>query len=303
MTMSAGETELVAPVLPIGPGRTVLTVRGVRGFMRHQPLGAFSVVIIALLVIAAVFAPHLHTSDPTAFGRDVLVSPNATHWFGTNRQGQDLWSRVLYGARPSLLVGTVTVAFGVIGGTVLGIIAGYIGGPLDTAISRIADVLISFPTILFGLVMAAALGPGLKSVMIAISIIVVPIVMRIIRGGVLQERERMYVEAARVLGASERRLMFRHILPNMMPLVIVVASTTLPAAILIEASLTFLGLGLPLGQPSWGNDLGADARRYFTTAPWLAIFPGVALSLAVLAFNLLGDSLRDVLDPRLRGAR
>ncbi len=278
-------------------------LRRARLFVRRQPLGAASLVVIGILVFAAVFAdaPFMRTSDPQAFGTNILVGPSADHWFGTNRNGQDLYSRVVYGARPSLLVGVATVVISVAGGTVLGLLAGYLGGVVDTAISRLAEVLLSFPAILFGLVVATWLGPGLRSVIVAISIIFTPVIMRIIRGAVLVERHRMYVDAARVIGCSEARLMFRHILPNIGPLVIVVASTTLPAAILAESALTFLGVGLPLGEPSWGNDLGPQARAYFNMAWWLAVFPGLALSLTVLAFNLLGDALRDELDPRLRG--
>ncbi len=289
--------------LPLGvvARRPRLRLSAARRFARRQPLGAAGAAFIVLLVLAAIFVGQLHTSDPRAFGGDVLTGPSRAHWFGTNRNGQDLWSRVLYGARPSLFVGTATVAFGVVGGTLLGLLAGYFGGVLDAVISRLADVMIAFPTVLFGLVMAAALGPGMKSVIIAISIVVAPIIMRIVRGGVLQERHRPYVEAARVIGASQRRIVLRHLLPNILPLVIIIASTTLPAAILLESALTFLGVGLPIGDPSWGNDLGANARKYFDTHPYLAIFPGLALSLTVLAFNLLGDALRDTLDPRLRG--
>ncbi|MCL4231199.1 MAG: ABC transporter permease [Dehalococcoidia bacterium] len=276
--------------------------RGGLRFVRRQPLGTFGLLVIVLFTLAAVFADYLRTSDPKAFGDDILTGPNWTHWFGTNRDGQDLWSRVLYGARPSLKVGLATVGIALAGGTILGLLAGYFGGPIDMLISRAADIMVAFPALLFGLVVAAWLGPGLRSVIIAISIVFTPIIMRIVRSGVLQERNRAYVEAARVVGASEARVMLRHILPNLLPLLIVVASTTLPAAILAESGLTFLGAGLPLGEPSWGNDLGPKARTYFDLAPWLAIFPGLALSLSVLAFNLLGDSLRDELDPRLRGS-
>ena len=271
-------------------------------FVRRQPLGAFGLLVIVAFTLASLFADYLRTSDPKAFGDDILSDPGWAHWFGTNRDGQDLWSRVLYRARPSLRVGIATVGIALAGGTVLGLLAGYFGGPIDTLISRAADIMVAFPALLFGLVMAAWLGPGLRSVIIAISVVFTPIIMRIVRSGVLQERNRAYVEAARVVGASEARVMARHILPNLVPLLIVVASTTLPAAILAESGLTFLGAGLPLGEPSWGNDLGPKARTYFDVAPWLAIFPGIALSLTVLAFNLLGDALRDELDPRLRGS-
>lgn len=287
-----------------GPGFLRPRLARTTRFVRRQPLGTFGICVITLLAVAAIFRdqPFMNTVDPKAFGNDILAGPGAGHWFGTNRNGQDLWSRVVYGARPSLLVGFATVALSVIGGTVLALLAGYLGGWIDAVISRVADILIAFPAILFGLVVATWLQPGMKAVIVAISIIFTPIIMRIIRGAVLQERSRMYVEAGRVIGCSEVRLMYRHILPNIFPLVIVVASTTLPAAILAESALSFLGVGLPLGEPSWGNDLGPQVRVLFTNYPWLAIFPGLALSLTVLAFNLLGDALRDELDPRLRGS-
>ncbi|WBL37123.1 ABC transporter permease [Tepidiforma flava] len=297
-------TEAQAGVLAGPVSRPTFGLGRLKRFARRQPLGTASAVVIGLLIFAAVFAdaPFMRTTDPKEFGSNILVPPSGEHWFGTNRNGQDLYSRVVYGARPSLMVGMATVLISVVGGTVLGLLAGYLGGVVDTVISRLSEVLLSFPAILFGLVVATWLGPGLKAVIIAISIIFTPVIMRIIRGAVLVERQRMYVDAARVIGCSEARLMFRHILPNIGPLVIVVASTTLPAAILAESALTFLGVGLPLGEPSWGNDLGPQARAYFNMAWWLAVFPGVALSLTVLAFNLLGDALRDELDPRLRGS-
>lgn len=297
-------TEAQAGVLAGPVSRPTFGLGRLKRFARRQPLGTASAVVIGLLVFAAVFAdaPFMRTTDPKEFGSNILVPPSGEHWFGTNRNGQDLYSRVVYGARPSLMVGMATVLISVVGGTVLGLLAGYLGGVVDTVISRLSEVLLSFPAILFGLVVATWLGPGLKAVIIAISIIFTSVIMRIIRGAVLVERQRMYVDAARVIGCSEARLMFRHILPNIGPLVIVVASATLPAAILAESALTFLGVGLPLGEPSWGNDLGPQARAYFNMAWWLAVFPGVALSLTVLAFNLLGDALRDELDPRLRGS-
>lgn len=300
MTVQTEATSIAA--LPVERAPSLGRLWRAGRLVRRQPLGAMGAVVIVLLLTAAVFVDALRTTDPRAFGNDILERPSGEHWFGTNRKGQDMWSRVLYATRPALMVGVATVAFGVVGGTVLALIAGYFGGWLDMLISRLADILTAFPGILFGLVMATAMGSGLRSVVIAISIIVAPIIMRVIRAGVLSERHRQYVEAARVLGASGPRVMFRHILPNVMPLVLVIATATLPAAILLESSLTFLGAGLPLGEPSWGNDLNFQARALFTTAPWLAIFPGLALSLTVLAFNLLGDALRDLFDPRLRGS-
>ena len=269
-------------------------------FVRRQPLGTAGVFVILILIIMAVFAPWLNTVDPKMFGEDVLVGPNSDHWFGTNRDAQDMWSRVIYGARPSLAVGLSVVGIALIGGTILALLAGYLSGWVDIIISRTFEVLNSIPAILFGLVIGIAMGPGLDAVIIAVSVSFTPAIGRIMRSGVLAERNRQYVEAARVIGAPEMRVMWRHLLPNCIPLMIVLASTTLPAAILTEAALSYLGVGLPVGDPSWGQDLGGQARSFFTIGWWLAVFPGVALSLTVLAFNLLGDALRDELDPRLR---
>ena len=273
-----------------------------RRFARRQPLGAFGAVVLAAVVLAAIFADFLRTSDPTLIGAGpVLQGPGSDHWFGTNRQGQDVWTRVLYGARPTLIVATLTVAFGLGGGMILGLAAGYLRGSVDFIISRITEFVFSFPPIIVGIVVATALEPGLRSVIIAISIVVVAAATRVIRSAVLQQREMAYVESARVIGASPLRIMVRHIFPNTLPLGIVLLSALLPSAILFESALTFLGFGLPPGEASWGADLSGQTRTFFTLAPWLAIFPGLALSLTILAFNLLGDSLRDVLDPRLRG--
>ncbi|MCC6382708.1 MAG: ABC transporter permease [Dehalococcoidia bacterium] len=220
---------------------------------------------------------------------------------GTNRQGIDIFSRVLYGGRISLGIGLATVGVSLFGGTLLGLVAGYFKGPVDLVLSRVAELVMTLPAIVFALAFATAIGRGTETVILAISIVFTPPIFRIMRGGVLQETSKPYVEAASVIGASRARVIFRHILPNLAGLMIVVASATLPAAILTEAGLSFLGLGVAVGEPSWGGDLGGDARQYFTDAWWIAIFPGAALSLTVLVFNLLGDSLRDVLDPRLRG--
>ena len=284
-----------------------------RDFVRKQPLGAIGAAIIAVVVFAALAAPILWTVDPQAFSSAVLESPSGDHWFGTNREGKDIWSRVLYGGRISLKVGAATVVISVLGGTALALIAGFLGGVVDFGFSRIADVLIAFPSILFALTLRTSFYddvpdvPGVSKgellVIISIVIVFTPTIFRIVRGAVLEQRGSVYVDAARVIGANEGRIMFRHIMPNLAGLMIVIASTTLPAAILTESALSFLGVGVEVGTPSWGADLSGNARNFFTTAPWLVIFPGLALSLTVLAFNLLGDSLRDTLDPRLRGKR
>jgi ABC-type dipeptide/oligopeptide/nickel transport system permease subunit len=291
-------------------------------------LGAISLVLIFLFVVLAMFAPLVHTSDPlTQTGSDILARPGWAHWFGTNRQGQDVYSRVIYALRPSLVIGIIVVAVSLTAATVLALLAGYFGGKTDMVISRLADTVNSFPAVLLGLVAATAdigtrLRDGVNSIpavghvlswplrlpedgvlnlIIAISIVFTPSLMRIMRGGVLQEKNRVYVEAGRAIGCSEARLMFRQILPNLLPLVIVAASTSLPAAIITESALSFLGVGLAVGRPSLGAELSGQARQYFAIAWWMAVFPGLALGLLVLAFNFLGDSLRDTLDPRLRG--
>ena len=277
--------------------------RRIASFARRQPVGFASLVVILIIVLVAVLAPYLRTSNPETITPDALQDPSWDHWFGTNRQGMDMWSRVVYGARPSLIIGGITVALGLGGGIILGLLAGYVRGPVDFGISRVVEFIIAFPPIILGIVTATALKPGIEAVILAITLVVAAATTRVMRGAVLQERSLPYVEAARLLGASPLRVMFRHILPNILPLGIVLASAFLPTAILFEAALTFLGFGLAQGEPSWGADLSGTNRTYFTIVPWLAIFPGIALSLTVLAFNLLGDSLRDVLDPRLRGAR
>ncbi|MFN0093221.1 MAG: ABC transporter permease [Dehalococcoidia bacterium] len=299
----AQATTVASPIYAPAPSLAQRQLRWLMRFIRTQPLGVLGAVIILLIVLAAIFASTLTSKDPVATSTDILQAPSSEHYFGTTRQGKDVYARILYGARVSLQVGLFTVLLSVIGGTVLALVAGYFGGLADQVISRIADVLIAFPSILFALTLATALGKGLTTVVVAISIIFTPLIMRIMRGAVLQQRGAQYVEAARVLGATEWRIIFRHILPNLMGIAIITASSTLPAAILTESGLSFLGIGVALGEPSWGGDLSGDSRQFFQIAWWMAIFPGAALSLTVLAFNLLGDSLRDTLDPRLRGVR
>jgi peptide/nickel transport system permease protein len=270
--------------------------------MRTQPLGAASLVVIVALVLTAVFAPAIAPYDPTSTEFRSLQSPNGTNLFGTDDKGRDVFSRVIYGSRTSLKVGIIATAIGVIGGALVGLISGYFGGWADTIIQRLVDAMMAFPTLILALIMIAVLGTSIVNLMIVVGIAIIPGVGRIIRGVVLSEKQNQYVEATRAVGAGSARVVFRHILPNIMAPLIVIATSLLAGAILIEAGLSFLGLGTPPPTPSWGADLSGQARRFFIHAPWMAIFPGLAISLVVLAFNLLGDALRDVLDPRLRGA-
>ena len=275
-----------------------------RQFVRTQPLGTAGAVIIILLLVASIFASELKTVDPKTFNRDAsaLEAPSSEHFFGTDRSRRDMWSRVLYGSRPTLLIGFGAVAITMVAGIVLALAAGFLGGVVDVIISRLIEVVIAVPAILWLLMFTTAVDRSVQTLMVGVAFIFTPIAIRLFRGNVIQERSIAYVEAARVIGASEGRIMFRHILPNLAPLVIVAASITIPAAMLAEASLTFLGLGLEPGTPSWAQDLGGENSNYFRSAWWLPVFPGAALALAVLAFNFFGDSLRDVLDPRLRGS-
>jgi peptide/nickel transport system permease protein len=228
-----------------------------------------------------------------------LTAPGQTHWFGTDDVGRDVWSRVVYGARLSLLVGAAVVALSFVMGLGCGLIAGYYRR-LDNLVMRVMDGLMAFPAIILAIALMASLGPSVLNVIVAIGIVYAPRVARIVRGSVLVIRETAYVEAARALGASDIVVIARHVLPNCLSPVIVQASFVFAAAVLTEAALSFLGVGVPPYVPSWGNIL-AEGRLYLQQAPWLVLYPGAAIMLTIFGLNLLGDGLRDLLDPRLRG--
>jgi peptide/nickel transport system permease protein len=268
---------------------------------RRKPLGAVSAVIIGLLALTAVFAPLIAPYDPTeTHARDKLQGPSATYWFGTDELGRDVFSRIVYGARTSLWAGITATVFGTLLGALIGMASGYAGGWLDMTIQRVMDSLQVLPLIVLLLVVVVALGPSLWNIVWALSLGILPAASRVVRGAALAVKTETYVEAARVVGAGPLRTLARHILPNVSAQIIVIASVTIGGAILAEASLSFLGLGVPPPNPSWGGMLAASGRRYFERVPTLALFPGAAITITVLAFNLLGDTLRDVLDPRLR---
>jgi ABC-type dipeptide/oligopeptide/nickel transport system permease subunit len=260
------------------------------------------ILVIITIAVLAIFADHVHTSDPKGFNRNFLEAPSGDHFFGTNRNGQDLWSRVVYGARPALILGLGAVGVAMFVATILALLRGFFGGLIDALLSRLVEILIAVPQILWLLMLTTAFDRSIQTLIFAIAFAFSPITLRVLRGNVIQEAAVPYVEAARVIGASSPRIMLRHILPNVAPLMIVIASITIPAALLAEAGLTFLGLGLEPGTASWAMDLGGGARAHFASGWWLPVFPGAALAVTVLSFNLLGDSLRDVLDPRLRGS-
>ena len=230
-----------------------------------------------------------------------LAAPSAQHWLGTDSFGRDVWSRIIHGARISLAVGIGSTALGSSIGVMVGLASGYLSGWVDLVFQRITDILQALPLLVLALVMTAALGPSLPNVIIAIAIPLIPTVARVIRANTLALRELPFVEAAKSIGMSETRIALRHVLPNTLAPLIVLATAQLGSTILTEASLSFLGLGIPEPYPSWGRMLSESAAEYVRTAPWLVIFPGVAISLAVFGTNLFGDALRDILDPRQRG--
>ncbi len=272
-------------------------------FARSKPLGAVGAVIIFLMIFAAVAAPWITRHDyRTINARDKLEAPSATYWFGTDQLGRDLFARIVYGARVSLFVGFTGTVLGVGIGSLIGLVAGYFGGKLDMVLMRFTDAVQAFPGLILALAIVAAMGPGLRNAFLAISITLLARPARVVRGSVLGAKATPWVEAAHTVGASDMRIVFRHVLPNVFAPIIVLASLVLGIAILIEASLSFLGLGVLPPTPAWGSMLNQAGAAYFETYPHLAIIPGLAISLAVFAFNLFGDALRDVLDPRLRGS-
>jgi peptide/nickel transport system permease protein len=291
-------SEVVAPpVLDAGGRHGTMLGR----FVRRKPLGAIGGLLVLLLVVTALLADVLATHDPVRTSMHPLVAPGADHWLGTDNLGRDLYSRVIHGARISLIVGVASTLLGAIVGGVIGLLSGYIGGTTDLVSQRVMDIMQALPILVLALVLAASLGPSLTNGIIAISIPIVPRAARVIRASVLAIREFVYVEAARALGVSHVRVAFRHILPNTIGPFIVLVTAQLGGSILVEAALSFLGLGIPEPYPSWGRMLSIAAAEYAEKAPWLVLWPGLAISLAVFGTNLLGDALRDTLDPRLRG--
>ena len=295
-----GEIELTVPAAGSRRGSVGSTLWR---FIRKKPLGAAGGVLIAVMVLTAVFAEVLATHDPIATdAAHTLEAPSAEHWLGSDHLGRDIYSRIVHGARVSLIVGLASTLLGSVLGGIIGLLSGYIGGKTDLVAQRVLDILQGLPLLVLALVMSASLGPSIQNVVIAISIPIIPRAARVIRSSVLTIREMQYIEAAGAVGVSHLRIAFRHILPNTMGPFIVLCTAQLGSAILVEATLSFLGLGVPEPYPSWGRMLSVSAAEYAQKAPHLVLFPGIAISLAVFGSNLLGDALRDTLDPRLRGS-
>lgn len=270
-------------------------------FRKDHLMGLIFGVIIVFLLLVAIAAPLIATHDPSSIGRTreaKLASPSTSNFFGTDHLGRDIFSRVVYGARTSLIVATATVIISTIIGTLLGAASGYLGGWVDMIIQRIVDAVLSIPVLILALFIASLLGASILNVVLALSIIYIPRFSRIARGEMLRIRSAEYVTAAEALGAKPRRIIFKHGIPNLVAPIIVLASLTFGQAIVAEAALSFLGVGAPITEPSWGRMLSVS-REYMTVAWWTVMFPGLALSVGVLAFNLFGDALRDHLDPKL----
>jgi peptide/nickel transport system permease protein len=289
---SSGELIGAAPVA----GERSRSSRQLRRALRSGVV-TVGAVCAALIVLLAIFAGKISPYAPDEQNFDLIEArPSAHALFGTDRFGRDVLSRVIHGSRISLYVAVTSIAISMTVGGALGLVAGYLGGAWDNAINRVMDVFFSIPGLLLAVGVAAMRGPGVNSAVIAIAIVYTPLFARVMRGPVLAEREKEYVEAVRALGAPRWKVALKHILPNVLSPFVVQGTVAFSQAILIEASLSYLGLSAQPPTPSWGNMLN-EGRTYLETAPWISVFPGIAIMVAVLAFNLLGDGLRDVLDP------
>jgi ABC-type dipeptide/oligopeptide/nickel transport system permease subunit len=283
------------------PAETLGRARALWITIKRKPLGAASAAVIALLVLTAIFADVLAPYDPLSAQPEIrLAAPSWAHPFGTDDIGRDVLSRIIYGSRLSLWVGLLAVGIGTVGGMIIGLVTGYWEGRLDLILQRVMDAVMAIPGLVLALAIVSVLRPSTTNAMLAIAMVIIPGNSRIVRGAVLSAKQNRYVEAAQALGCRHPRIIVSHILPNVTAPILIIASIWLGNAILIEASLSFLGLGTQPPEPSWGLMLSSTGRAFMEQAPWLAVFPGLAISLSVLGFNLFGDTLRDAWDPKLR---
>ncbi len=278
-------------------------LRTIINFCQRNPMGAVSGVMIIIIVGVAIFAPVVATHHPTqeADFKALREPPSAAHWMGTDDIGRDLYSRVIHGSRISLFVALIAVMVGDLLGAVWGIATGYLGGRFDMYSQRFLELMMSFPTLILAMILVLAMGAGVWTVIVAIGITRIPLSVRVIRSVTLSVKEFAYVDAAQAIGASSSRVMIRHIAPQCVAPWLVLATAHLGSVIILEASLGFLGVGVPLPTATWGNMLGGTVAAGLIPRWWMVVFPGVAITVTVLAFNLFGDSIRDVLDPKLRG--
>jgi peptide/nickel transport system permease protein len=300
------EISLPLPWSTVGKisARLQVVTRGLWRLIKEKPLGAFGGVIVLGLLLCALLAPWIatHPYDQTNV-RNRLKPPGSQFYFGTDNLGRDIFSRIVYGARVSVTVGFGAVSIGICLATMIGVGSGYFGGRTDVLVQRLVEAQMAIPALLLLLNIMAVLGPGLLNIILALGVVSAAGSSRIIRSAALSVKENQFVEAARALGASHLRIILHYILPNIMAPIIIITTVSLGFIILIESALSFLGFGVPPPYPSWGEMLSGSGRSYMHKAPWMATWPGVAISLAVFGFNMLGDALRDLLDPRLRGGR
>jgi len=296
---TVSEIQVEADIEELSSKSSFMNVMSI--MLRKQPLGVFGALIVIAMVLMAVFAEFITSVDPEVNNLEfMLTAPGEMFFLGTDQFGRDLLTRIIYGARTALFVGFTCAIIGSTVGLVIGVASAYFGGMIDMIVQRIVDVIMAFPLIILALAVVATLGPGVENVIIAITIPFIPQCARVVRSNALAIREIPYVDAARALGFSHTRIILRHMVPNVMAPFLIMLTSFLGQAILLEASLSFLGMGVQEPTPAWGLMLQGGAEEFAESAPWVAIWPGVAISLAVFGFNLFGDSVRDVLDPKLR---
>lgn len=303
MAMHSPTADSISDVAEAPPGRFAQLVSGVWKFTVRKPIGAFSAAIILTLILIAVIGPSISPYDPNnGDAARVLKGPNWSYPMGNDQVGRDIFSRILYGARVSLQVSLFAVVFGSMVGVALGIVSAYFEGWFDAVLQRFVDALLAIPLIVIAIMLVSLVSPTLNNLIVALAISIAPRASRVARGSALAVKHEQYVEAAKAIGATDTRIIARYIFPNIFAPILVLFTVTMGAAITAEASLAFLGLG-PSTLISWGRMLSAEGRQYMQVAWWMAVYPGLTIMLAVLAFNMFGDALRDVLDPRLRGSR
>jgi peptide/nickel transport system permease protein len=299
MSSMAADTVIPAPEHPRATGR-MRRRSALTRLLRRQPLGAFGALILVTMTVAAIAAPYIAPFDPTAADAAALYQPpSRTYWLGTDAYGRDMLSRLLYGARISLIIGFGASALGVFVGATMGILSGYLGGWLDAVMQRVMDALLAFPMLLLALAMATVLGPSIHNVILALAIPIIPRSARIARASTLSLVNTSFIEAARAIGCSDTRIILRHIVPNTVAPLLVIATAYLGLAIVQEAALDYLGAGIQEPNASWGLMMSGSATSLALVAPWIVVAPGLAISVTVLASNVLGDAIRDVLDPKL----
>ena len=265
---------------------------------KSKPLGSVGGFIVLVLVLLAVLAPVITTVDPVAQDADnILLAPGPNHWLGTDNLGRDLWSRIAHGAWISLGVGFSSIALGSVVGGLAGLVGGYYGKLADALLQQLSDALMAFPTLVLALGIVAILGASTMNVIVAIALVQMPRAARVVRSQALAIKSMEYIAASKLVGGDSMQIMFKHVMPHCLAPFIVISTNALGIAIVLEASLSFLGLGIPAPEPSWGGMLAGPGRDYFNVAPWMAIWPGLAITLSVYGFNLLGDAIRDILDP------